>query len=212
MICQTPDHDDYFTSMALTYDAQRRLTQGILGLTCESTDQSEFLYILNDFHTYGEQFLLLPTLLYWCCAGTFRRELRTCDSNMKEVQTDTGLLDNFLRRERNPEAQNTVGQKHAVPDHQRLHQKLVEQHASMTRGLSTFVTDLGVGCHEGLEKVVDILETWGRASAVLTLADFSEFLEHIDMECKFHLHNRERLMSRVNIQLQVVGVHSLLER
>ena len=191
--------------MALSYDPTTRMTTGFLGLTTGPTGQmSELLEILDKLKLNATHPILLPILMYSVCSTILRRQLRDVNRDIDYVQQQTGLLDKYLRsgrRTRPSEKGKTVEEK---PNYDDLHKILVLQHARLTRGLSDFVADLGPACREAITRIEhsDIGDSIINKTSAHT--ELQSYLSHLETGTRFELEHRERMLSRVDIQLRVV--------
>jgi len=185
--------------MALSYDPTTKSTIGFLSATAGR--MTEIVPMLDQVSTYAAEPFLLPILMYWVAASMLRRQMRDIGQIMDQVQQDTGLLDRFFQRE-NAQGPASVGSKQ--PQYDDLHQKLVEQHARLTIGLSDFILELGKGCREGLHTARTLLQEWGIPGDDGVRMDLLQYLKHLENGTKSELQRRQRYLKRVDMQLKVV--------
>jgi hypothetical protein len=95
--------------------------------------------------------------------------------------------------------------KEEMPNYDRIHQVLVEQHAYLTSGLPQFVEDLGKGCLAAFANIEssDIGKNILNSTAVH--AELHSWMLHLELATKSKLQHGEKLLGRVNMQLQVVS-------
>jgi hypothetical protein len=188
--------------MALSYDPTIRMTTGFLGLT--TGQMSELLEILDMLKLNATHPILLPILMYSVCSTILGRQLQDVKQDIDYVQQQTGLLGNYLRSGRRTgpsEKGKTVAEK---PNYDALHKILVVQHARLTRGLSDFVADLGPACREAITKIEQSDTGISIISKTSAHKELQSYLSHLETGARFELQHRERMLSRVDIQLKVV--------
>jgi hypothetical protein len=74
-------------------------------------------------------------------------------------------------------------------DYGALHQKLIEQQATLSRGHAAFMKDLGAACHTGLARVVNSMKKRGCGPAERSSKNLDHLLDSLDLDCAHHLHN-----------------------
>jgi hypothetical protein len=185
--------------MALSYDPATKSTVGFLSTTAGR--MTEIVPMLDQVSTYAAEPFLVPILMYWVSASMLRRQMRDISQIMEQIQQDTGLLDRFFQLENTPDPASAGSEQ---PHYDDLHQKLVEQHARLTIGLSDFLLELGKGCREGLHIARTLRQEWGIPGDDGLNMDLLQYLEHLENGTKSELQRRERFLSRVDMQLKVV--------
>lgn len=203
-MCQSPNYPKTFTTMALSYDSSTRMTTGFLGLTTSPTGQmSELLEILDKLKLNATHPILLPLLMYSVYSTILRRQLGEVNRDINYVQEQTGLLDKYLRSGRRTRP-SEEGQREEKPNYDDLHKILVVQHARLTRGLSDFVADLGPACREAIKRIEKSDTGDSIINKTSAHTELQSYLSHLEVGAKFELQHRERMLSRVDIQLKVV--------
>ena len=140
-----------------------------------------------------------------------RRDITKVHTEMNIVQSDTGLLKQYLKVDNtkaSTAAERKAGAKSTqpTPTLSGIHQSIVEQHAVLTRGLAEFVEELGQSCLSAL----DDIEQLGKKGGIPEWLDNDAHLElrklltHTEVSTNYELHHREQMFSRVTIQLQVL--------
>ena len=153
--------------MALSFNPATRITSGFCGYASQSADNATVIKNLKQAKSSTHHPMLLPALTYgifWdrCCG-----QIKDVRVAMQEVQTQTGLLKDYLKlpnigRRGGKEAsgyskpaessiEHRARKEHM--DYSLLHKRLVEQQARMTNGLADFVSDLGPACHSALSVI-----------------------------------------------------------
>ena len=178
------------------------MTTGFLGLT--TGQMSEILEILDQLDSYAAHPALLPILMYSVCSSMLRRQLRSVHEEMDIVQRQTGLLDRYLKAGKPTTLTRDHQKEHENPDYDLLHQTLVEQHAQLTTGLSDFVTDLGLACFEVMEKIEESNKGMLRSPKTKADIELHSYLSQLRNAASFELQHRERMLSRIEMQLKVV--------
>ena len=174
---------------------------------------SEIFDVLGHLRPLASHPLLLPISLYWVCSQILRRDMRAVHEKMDKVQSDTGLLKKYLRVNgmNIPSAPGQAeGGAKQSRTHAEIHGDIVEQHALLTRGLSEFTDELGQSCRSALEQL-ERLEQPDQPTAYGGLffdkkahLELDRLLTHTEIGTKYELKHRERMLSRVNMQLQVL--------
>ncbi|KAH8594331.1 hypothetical protein B0O99DRAFT_625607 [Bisporella sp. PMI_857] len=200
IVCQSPNFRKSFTTMALSYDPQVRTTTGFLGLT--TGQMREILEILDQLDCYAAHPILLPILMYAVCSNMLRRQLRDVNREVDFVQHQTGLLDGYLRKGSATLSGKSPDRKWEKPDYDDLHRILVEQHASLTTDLSYFVSDLGLACTEAMHTI----KASGTDVSITsdTYIEMHSYLLQLKNSAEFQLQHRERMLSRIDMQLKVL--------
>ena len=194
--------------MALSYDRDTRMTTGFLGRTVEKLEvgdeKDEFLEMLERLEANAAHPLLLPVLMYSVCSNMLRRQLRQVNRKMDAVQHKTGVLDGYLRLGTTKHAAADSQGKKDKPDYDALHKDLVGEHARLTKGLSDFVREFGFAFRRSFEDI----EKSDFGNLVLNETSAHEelklFVSRLDTAANFKLQHRERMLSRVDMQLKVV--------
>jgi hypothetical protein len=163
---------------------------------------SQILDLIFQIPEHSGSPLFLPALFFWVFASMQRRQLRDIHDIMSRVQLDTGLLDGFLKVSTSPDVNSSIQRRANYDD---LHSQLVEQHARLTIGLTEYVGDLGTALERGLERIRVIRGDWKLPIDTEHERDFQQYIFQMVAEGKAALHHRNRLLSRIDIQLKVVG-------
>jgi hypothetical protein len=95
--------------------------------------------------------------------------------------------------------------KEEKPNYNKIHQMLVEQQARLTSGLSDFVEDLGKGCQAALSKIEASDIGKNILNSTTAHQELHSWVLQLELTAKFELQHRERMLSRVDMQLKVVG-------
>jgi hypothetical protein len=142
--------------------------------------------------------LFIPALIFWIFASMQRRQLRDIHNIMALVQRDTTLLDQFLKTS---DSNASMARQAKFDD---IHSLLTQQHARLTSGLTEFVGDLGVALDRGLDRIKTILGDWKLPMDPDVHKDFQKYVWQLRREAEAALQHRDRLLSRIDLQLKVV--------
>lgn len=184
------------------------MTTGFLGRTTENPDmgdeEDEFLQMLKRLEANAAHPLLLPVLMYSICSNMLRRQLRQVNRKIDDVQKKTGVLDGYLRSGTVNHAAADSQSKKDRPDYDALHKDLVGEHARLTKGLSDYVGEFEIAFRRSFQDI----EKSDFGNLVLNKTSAHEelklFVLRLDIAAKFELQHRERMLSRVDMQLKVV--------
>ena len=173
---------------------------------------SKILDLIFEIPSHAGAPLFLPALIFWIFASMQGRQLRDIHNIMALVQRETGLLDRFLkvpkemaeggRYERVVMHANTPANQQEKFDE--IHSLLVEQHARLTIGLTEYAGDLGRALGRGLDHIKIIQEGYNVPVDLNARKDFQEFVWQLVREGQAALQHRDRLLSRIDVQLKVV--------
>jgi hypothetical protein len=166
------------------------------------------LEVVDDLKSLASHPLLLPIALYWVCSQILRRDMQSVHQKMEQVQIETGLLKNYLRVDC-PKASTTTAtgaekSTDQAPTLTEIHEVIVVQHALLTRGLAEFTEELGQSCRSTLDDL-DLLSEQGKIGIDKDAhLELRNLLAHTEISMKYELHHRNRMLSRVDMQLQVL--------
>ena len=151
--------------------------------------------------------LLLPALIYSAYCSKLRYQLLQVRDQIDTVQEETGQVLKMSASGKEPTAQSENASQNT---YESLHKTLVEQHARLTNGLSDFIAELGPACEKALStiEVADPhISVIGKTAAHV---DVKLFVSILLTAARFDWQNRERLLGRVSIQLQVVRTRNVV--
>lgn len=159
---------------------------------------------LNTLNTCSTHPLLLPALIYSAYCSKLRYQLGQARDEIDTVQAETGeVLRAFVNGKESLERRDSWAQsRHQT--YESLHKTLVEQHANLTNGLFDFIADMGPACTKALSDIEAADSGILAISKTAAHSDLKVFISILLTAAKFDLQNRDRLLSRVSIQLQVV--------
>jgi len=190
--------------MALSYNHDTRMTTGFLGRTEVGDEKDEFLEMLERLEANAAHPLLLPVLMYSVCSNMLRRQLRQANQKIDIVQQKTGVLDGYLKSGKSKHAATDSQSKNGKPDYDALHKDLVGEHARLTKGLSDFVGEFELAFRRSFEDIEKSDFDNLILSNTFAHKELKLFVLRLDTAAKFKLQHRERMLSRVDMQLKVV--------
>lgn len=191
--------------LVLSYDASTRITTGFLRFYF--TRASPLKYLLPRLEKCAEMAahpMLLPALAYgaWyrsmAISFDFVHEKMTTD-----VQAQTGLMKGYyFTEEGHPTNAADIDRNGLRENTDLIHETIVTQHAFLTNALSPFVKDFGLELLAGIEKLKEFKLERNLCEEI------QAFIERLNVRTNVELKHREQLLSRVEIQLQVVSHRS----
>ena len=125
---------------------------------------------------------------------------------LREIQIDIGLMDSYLQP-----VQKLIQQPTQFDD---VHRKIVVQHGYLTNGLSEFITDLFPATVNAMEVFRGIRhpqqlqpqQPWP-GMIVKVMQELDEYIGHMCIRARTELQHHDRMLSRINVYLQVVSSH-----
>lgn len=175
----------------------------------------EMLDVVISLKLLASHPLLLPVALYWVSSQMLRHDNNDVHKIMKQVQIDTGLLKTYLNKDSKRASAEIAKKTDAElpkqpPTLTQIHQTIVKQHAQLTRGLAEFTEELGKSCLLALDEIEELGEENDKGQNLPTWLDEDAHSElrtlvaHTEVSTKYELHHRRQMLSRVDIQLQVL--------
>jgi hypothetical protein len=196
-VCQSPPLLDSFTTLALSFDPKERLTTGFLGFQAIKGYATPGVLLLEGIRDAATQIhdpMLIPTLMYDAWLKVLQHEQEKINSRLREVQEQTGLMSDYLRRQ-------SLAQDSA--DYSAVHQTLIQQHAYLTNGMADFLSVFA----PSLTRYVDKLEQHLRKVASPFPYDsfhIRQHLEDLHIRADADLQHRQRMLDRIGMYLQVL--------
>ncbi|KIW34076.1 uncharacterized protein PV07_00876 [Cladophialophora immunda] len=222
VVCHTPKFGTTWASLALWYDSESQTTSAFLSVT-EGEMEELMVETVNSLKFLASHPLLLPIALYWVTSQILRRDNHDTHVNMNTVQKDTGLLRQYLKVDSTRASSTTASttekgnaktSQQKAPTLTEIHQVIVEQHARLTRGLAEFTEELGASCLSALDSIESMEEDGDEAKndkKISTLLidkdahfELRKLLAHTKVGTNYELHHRKQILSRVEIQQQVL--------
>lgn len=187
-------------TLALSYDPRSRITSGFFGYNMDEGDW--ILSTLKRSAHIALHPLLIPALIHSTWFKIMFEQYALVHRELRSVQQRTGVMKRYLNEGRSERGElDRMNQN----DHDDLHETIVEQHAYLSTALSDFVSNLGPAIAEGLEIV--------RKLNPLTYHDLGlqAYVKYLTMRAERELEHRERLLKRIDVQIEVVrSAHALL--
>ena len=193
---------------ALSFDATSNTTTGVLGFQHKRNEHHKtpgdlLLESIKYAGSYVNHPMLIPVLLFDAWVRTLQHEQRRMFNQLREVQKQTGLLHDYLRR------QSTAQE---VTRYDRAHQTVVEVHAYLTNGLADFVQNLAPGLmncadktKEHFRKIASQQQSQGNQRLQnYDNADAKIYIEGLRIRAKSELQQRQRMLDRIAMYLQVL--------
>lgn len=187
--------------MALNYDRDTNTTCGCLGFqlgTSSSSPGQRMLLFLENLTKYALDPMLLPVLASGLWSDQLQEDNHYAAGNLRQIQADIGLMQPYLQgRERtyHKEGANPIDGSSRFES---LHSKIVLQHGFLTNGMTEFAADLFPPIQEAFRSLKV------RSDDEYIRAELKNYIRHIQMRAKSELQHRRRMLSRINIYLQVV--------
>lgn len=190
--------------LALSYNKAIRLSQGILRFTAApQSPLTELLPALRQSIELCGHPLLLPAFACNAWYEIMANQYGSVHDEVREnVQYKTDLMPNYFmsKDRRRYEDFDMIDQEGLHDQYEQIHQTIVEQHNYLSNGLSYFMEDSINALKEGLEHLAkpvlddDIHE------------EMSVYIERLRSKTKVELNHRGRLMTKLDMQTQVVSV------
>jgi hypothetical protein len=122
---------------------------------------------------------------------------------LREIQSDIGLMDSYLQHPR----------KLVRPpvDSDALHRKVVTQHGFLTNGMSEFITELfpstksAMHTFRVLRSHPQLQQQHQITPEIEVMEELEEYIDHMHFRAKAELSHHDRMLSRMNLYLQVVS-------
>ena len=212
--------------MALSYNPKTRVTAGFCGYSSQHGENDAMIRELKQVRSNAYHPMLLPALIYGRFWDELRWQMKDVRVAMQDIQDKTGLLKGYLKLQHNSPAVSeshrqkgktgrprTTKTRSDGPDHggkkdqtyyDLLHKRLVEQQARMTNGLADFVSDLGPACEKTLSTIREQTSSPDDSESSIEDDDLQTYVRHIGAAAKVEHQYRDQLLSRVDMQLQVV--------
>jgi hypothetical protein len=204
-------------SMSMSYDNAANKTCGYLGFQSSMGSTGvrlakpslgdRLLALLELAKDKAYEPMLLPALAAGLWTECLRGENYRRAVMLREIQSDIGLMDSYLQP-----AQKLIRQP---MEFDAVHRKIVSQHAFLTNGLSEFIAELFPSTKNAMQtfrafryppsqqqqqqlgqQVVPSLET---------LEELEEYINHMHFRARAELQHNDRMLSRLNVYLQVVS-------
>jgi hypothetical protein len=150
--------------------------------------------------------LLLPVLIYSSYCSKLRSQLQQIRDQIDTVERETGQV---LKVSSNGTESAAQSENASESTYESLHRILVEQHSKLSRGLSEFVKEMGPACENALS-TIEVVGLKQLAISEVAHHDVKLFVSILLTAARFDLLHRERLLSRVSIQLQVVSTYNVI--
>ncbi|GAB1310630.1 Magnesium transport protein CorA [Madurella fahalii] len=207
IVQQTLHLQDSFTSLAFNYDPRNRLTRAFLCFIDIHSSESfqagapsvRFLEMLQENAAGISQPLLMPLILADVWIELFKLELNHAENKLVEFQSETQLMDEYLRNSK-------IIKKGLEFD--QLHKNLVQAHAYLTNGFSEFAEAFGPAICSALDQFQEWLDTGdnnregveGRHSTFY----LKQSTEIITRRANDAVARQNRVLDRINAYLQVL--------
>lgn len=195
----------WFTTFALNYDPRDRLTTAFLGFThidgfpLKLVPGALFLEMLEENAAGISQPMLMPLIMADAWVTQFEYTINQTATKLAEFQTETQLLNEYLR------SSNLI--KKGLSFDQ-LHKNLIQQHAYLTNGIFEAVGAFGPAICSALDQLEEWLGTGhndgegpeGRYNTFYMRQCTQRMARQIDEG----IVRRNRALDRINAYFQVV--------
>lgn len=206
-------------TLVLSYDPKSNITCGYLGYTNTITKPgtaqrpSMLQPILADLRSAAQHAshpMLLPILSFGLWCEILRNEFSRVDRKLKRVADDTNLMREYFfgygENVKKPSKPEDVEAQHSE-----MHQILADQHFYLTGQTGTFIEALSDSATAIFTRVQAIIPnqhvtTFDAGTGLKT------YLQHVQEGAKVEMKHKERLLSRLDMLLQIVSSFHLCSR
>lgn len=185
-------------TLALTFDPATRTTSGFYGFQMGQnrlTPGLELLSMIQQESDEVEDPVLILALFYCVWINTVQREHSSISLELRKVQEQTGLMNDYLRQHKMVE--DTIS-------FDGVHRILVLQHAYLTNGISDFVLSLGPATMKAINRIEAYYENLNTGYKY-DCADIKQYVEHMQVRALTEMQHRQRMLDRITMYLQVVS-------
>ena len=206
IVCQSPNFIESFLTMALSYDPIQHITSGILAHRAEKGNDSPIYDLLSDLKgtsLHASHPMLLPLLIlrrWYFRLYTHHDEI---GQRLKAIQRDTGQMKNYFRKANSEESFDQF------INFDKIHTRIVEEHVYVSNSISDFVEELSAGFLNALDEIGDKRLSSSQIINKVHDEDLRAFALQMQRMVKVELRNKDRLLSRLDMQLKVVRVFLL---
>jgi len=213
IVLQSPKLFEAFMTLVLSYDPQSNITCGYLGYITTISDRRRsrrssllqpLLADLRSAAQHASHPLLLPILGFGLWCEILRNEHTRIDRELKGVARNTDLVREYFYGVEE-ERMEPTNSKELEDRHMTMHQKLAEQHLYLTGQTGTFVealSDTAVTILRDVEQSIPDRHT----TTIEAGRGLKTYMLHIQERAKAELKHKERLLSRLDMQLQIVSI------
>ena len=195
-------------STVLTYNHDTSITNGFIGYM-HSTTNSRLIETLKATAHHASHPLLLPVVALDAWVDVLRQDSFRCDNKVRDMQTETGKVENIYDRSIQETSKQQKGKLLTVePDYEVLHSQVVHLHNGIASSMAHFVRCLG-------DDIANALNTFSSMNLgpIELLAEstssFHDLVQQLKMEIRGLNHMRERISARLDMQAKVVSIFCL---
>ena len=141
-------------NFVLSFDKTTNITRGFLSYSSWVGSRYQLFPRLLQASELAINPMLLPALVNSAWSSLMTESYFTAKSIiLYEIERETGLMkDNFRSEASNPRSESHVKEKEQQEKHNKIHAKIVSQHAYLCTGLSDYVKDDGEAILAKLEE------------------------------------------------------------
>jgi hypothetical protein len=213
IVFQSPKLIEAFMTLVLSYDPQSNITCGYLGYTSTITKPdipqrpSMLQPILADLRSAAQHAshpMLLPILSFGLWCEILRNEFSRVDRKLKRVADDTNLMREYFFGNGEDRMEPTRPED-VEAQHSEMHQILADQHFYLTGQTGTFIEALS---DTAITMFTDVQESIPNRHATTIEAGpgLETYIRHVQERAKVELKHKERLLSRLEMLLQIVSI------
>jgi hypothetical protein len=205
-------------SMSMSYDGVANKTCGYLGFQSNHVGATgvrlakpslgdRLLTLLTLAKDKAYEPMLLPALAAGLWTECLQSENYRRAVMLREIQSDIGLMDSYLQP-----VQKLIRQP---MEFDAVHRKIVSQHAFLTNGLSEFIAELFPLTKNAMQTFRTFrrnspqqqLQQLGQQAvpSLEALEELEEYINHMHFRARAELQHNDRMLSRLNVYLQVVS-------
>jgi hypothetical protein len=198
-VYQSPNFEKSFTTLALAYDPSTSVTSGFLGYVYSKSTE-DLIKSLISAKAQAMHPLLLPILCLNNWIYILRRETYAQDAQLRNVQHLTGMMERSTNSDADRSKDFLSGDSfHAA------HATIVVMHNVLANSLVSFIQESRRDIKLALAKIRRMISTDNTIIAGINV-EFENCVEQIDMVAIGLIHMRQRLLTRMDMQLKVVSL------
>jgi len=189
-IYQTPNIAQFFTTLALSYDSQTRITTGFLGYVDDADFNSEFLpsimaSLADSIHPF-----MLPIICYNNFVNILGRDTAFQAQEQRDIAQD-------ITRASNPPHIDSI-------DFPQLHQRLISVHNTLTNAMPAFIKKSSVHLREELGRTLIMVSADHQRHLQDKTEELIHCIEQMDIVVTGFITTRDRIVLRIESQFRVL--------
>jgi hypothetical protein len=166
---------------------------------------ARLITLLEDLTDKAHDPMLLPALAAGLWVEQLHNENYQSGKMLRVIQKDVGLMGSYLP------AQKLIQQP---MEFDAVHRNIVSQHAYLTNGMSEFIADLFPSTTNAIKtfRTLRCLQQQQQQQlqgqqtpAFEIMEELDEYINHMQIRARAELQHHDRMLSRMNVYLQVVS-------